>query len=314
MIKISFVIPALNEEKYIGGSIKTIQENVPSIISYEIIVVDNGSTDKTIEIARSYNSKIIVIEGVTISELRNIGAMNAHGDILIFIDADVILTKDWGKNISDALNEFEKYDNFITGSIYDIEDSDNWIQAHWFKPIVNKKKVNYINAGHLIIKAKHFNNIGGFDKSIETGEDSELCRRAQQSGLKIINNPKLRVIHKGYPKTLLGFYKRERWHGRGDYTNLKFFSASKPAMISILHLIVLLFLFITFILLRNINYVFLYFLVVTFICVFFAIRRVGALKPTIFFVGYLYYIYFFARGMSFIDIIKRKIYTKFSIS
>jgi glycosyltransferase involved in cell wall biosynthesis len=89
----SFVIPALNEEACIEACVRSIQaQREPP---FEIIVVDNGSVDATVEIAERLGCRVVHEEKLGLSHARNRGAEVACGDILGFIDADCILSSDW---------------------------------------------------------------------------------------------------------------------------------------------------------------------------------------------------------------------------
>jgi len=72
----------------------------------------------------------------------------------------------------------------------------------------------YINSGHLIVNRKLFNELGGFNPKLVTGEDLDFSHRAVSFfGARIINNKRLSVIHLGYPNDIKTFIKREIWHG-----------------------------------------------------------------------------------------------------
>ena len=93
---VSVVIPALNEEKFIGDCLKALRgQTVPA----EIIVVDNGSRDRTVEIARDYADMVIEAPGVRIARLRQIGAEAASGDIVATTDADTFAPPTWLENL-----------------------------------------------------------------------------------------------------------------------------------------------------------------------------------------------------------------------
>jgi len=230
--ELSFIIPALNEEEHIGGILDAIREQVDNYFKYEVIVVDNGSNDRTIPIAQGKGALCLNAPGVTISSLRNIGVTNAHSDILVFLDADVYLGKDWGGRMVTLMADLHRLPHIITGSLYGISEEENWIEKIWFAPRTTRKEVKYINGGHLIIHKSLFLKVGGFDPDLETGEDYEFCARAGRLGTRIKNNPELEVVHAGYPKTINKFFDRERWHGRGDYKSFRTALSSSPALIS----------------------------------------------------------------------------------
>jgi GT2 family glycosyltransferase len=68
-------------------------------------------------------------------------------------------------------------------------------------------------ASNTLIRRVDFDRLGGFDETVETSEDVDLCLRASSIGLNIIAVSALAVIHKGSPRTLQDFYRQNRWHG-----------------------------------------------------------------------------------------------------
>src|ERR1035437_1050948 len=108
--KISLIIPAYNEEKYIGECLDYVFKNSDNKF-FEIIVIDNKSTDKTGEIARKYkNVKVIYEERKGLTRARQRGFEEAQGDILAYIDADTHMPKGWAQMI---ISEFEKNNNIV---------------------------------------------------------------------------------------------------------------------------------------------------------------------------------------------------------
>ncbi len=99
MLKISAIIPAKNEEKMIAGAIKSL------LWCDEIIVVDNGSTDDTITIAKKMGAKVIECESkeIDFSKPRNMGAKEASGDWLLYVDADERATEELRVEIEKAI-------------------------------------------------------------------------------------------------------------------------------------------------------------------------------------------------------------------
>ncbi|MDY6764859.1 MAG: glycosyltransferase family A protein [Halobacteria archaeon] len=88
--RVSFVVPAKNEEDYIGDTLKSIR-NHETNVRYEISVVDGGSTDSTPEIAEEFGANVYYQDGGGIGRGRHIGACRSSGNWLAFIDADTVV-------------------------------------------------------------------------------------------------------------------------------------------------------------------------------------------------------------------------------
>jgi glycosyltransferase involved in cell wall biosynthesis len=100
----SVIVPALNEEKRIRRCLGSIKAQRTSQ-TYEIIVSDSGSTDKTLEIAREYTDKVHVCSERGTARARNEGAALAVGDILVFIDSDTEILPDYLETIGKAFRD-----------------------------------------------------------------------------------------------------------------------------------------------------------------------------------------------------------------
>jgi Glycosyltransferases involved in cell wall biogenesis len=93
-MKVSVIIPTLNEEKNITKTLKAIRAQKTDF-EVEVIVADGESEDKTVLLARRYADKIVTERTHTIAAGRQAGAMVAEGEILVYTDADAIPEKDW---------------------------------------------------------------------------------------------------------------------------------------------------------------------------------------------------------------------------
>ena len=91
----SVIIPAHNEEKYIGKCLQAVKSAAKYVgdAKTEIIVVANRCTDKTVAIARHYGAKVVINEEKCIAAIRNAGVREAKGEIIVTIDADNLMTK-----------------------------------------------------------------------------------------------------------------------------------------------------------------------------------------------------------------------------
>jgi len=236
---LSFIIPTLNEANNITITIEAIRDSIKNL-KYEIIVVDNGSTDETLTISEALGADTYMEPNATIARLRNVGAIHSSGQILCFIDSDISITEFWEKELSIFLESHELDELYITGSRCILDPSDeSFIERNWFS-LLQDSKSKYINSGHLITTKKAFNTISGFNDNLVTGEDYDFCQRAKNLGISIIENKNIEAIHRGYPKSLRQFFLREAWHGRSDLSSFQNFISSNTAIISFLNIFSLL--------------------------------------------------------------------------
>jgi len=218
--RVSFILPARNEERHVGNAIASIKQFCPPDLLAEIIVVDHGSTDATRAIAASAGAIVLTPRVSTIGSLRNEGAKIATGNVFVFLDADVTLTEAWAADARDAINQLLAQPALISGSNCDAPESSNWFLKYWFSEISRDHSANSIGSAHMLVTRSLFESLGGFDPRLRTGEDPDLCERAKQIGGATEARPSLRVVHHGYPLTVRAFVRRERWHGGGDTTSL----------------------------------------------------------------------------------------------
>lgn len=104
-MNISVVIPAFNEEAYLSSCLASLEAQIKP--PYEIIVVDNNSTDKTQEIAKKYGAKVVLEPTQSTISSRNCGFNLASGDIIARLDADSIALSDWIQRINDNFESKE---------------------------------------------------------------------------------------------------------------------------------------------------------------------------------------------------------------
>ncbi len=230
---VSVIVPTLNEERHIGACIDSIKKCGYPIHNYEIIVVDNGSTDSTVERVRSYGITVLVDTTKTVAGLRNLGSSKAKGDIYAFLDADCRVAKYWAKNGVSVLRDRAVG---MAGSLLGIPQEANWIEKTWYLHLRSRENgqgdVKYINSGNCFVRKEVYEELGGFSEELCSGEDVDLCKRITDKGYKIIACGGIHAIHFGYPGTLTEFVKREAWHGIGAArSNISSFWRSKPLIV-----------------------------------------------------------------------------------
>ncbi len=235
----SIVIPAHNEQDFLHGLLSSLEKHLS--VKPQVIVVANGCTDNTVDVARQFACEIVEIEQKqNPSTARNSGVKKATGDVLVFLDADVEITESWAQAFTELLESCNPEELFITGDQYHISKQPSWIEHSWFEPLRALPK-SYINGGNIIVSASAYKALNGFDEELETGEDVDFCLRAKRQGANYSVDPRLVTLHEGFPKDTKNFLRRERWHGKGDYKDLSTFLRSKTALVTaaffVLHLL-----------------------------------------------------------------------------
>ena len=309
---ISIVIPTHNDGHFIGGLLNSIFKFIKN--EFEIIIVNNGSKDNTQEVISDYDCSVITLdEKVTPSEARNIGAKNATGKYLIFLDSDVLVTDQWSQQLDKLISDessLPKY--FITGCSYYMSINPSWIENHWFEPLRKKEKA-YINGGNIITTLETYNYANGFDEALETGEDVDFSIRARSLGVKIIINNNWKVHHEGFPKTIKDFLKREAWHGKGDYKSIKTILNSKIAIATLFFMMFhIYFIFSLIELARTDKIIYLYSTIISLFLILLTshIRASKDIKTNcikdLIISPFVSYLYFFGRSFSIISVLKDK--------
>jgi glycosyltransferase involved in cell wall biosynthesis len=185
--KISLVIPAYNEEKYIGDCLDYAIKHAGSKF-FEIIVIDNGSTDNTkAEAEKRRGVRVVHEKEKGLTRARQRGLIEANGDIIAYIDADTRMHKDW---IHHVIGEFQKDPNLacLSGP-YEYFDIPKWrkvcVKIYWYILGLPSYFVTkyMITGGNFAIRKDVLHKMNGFDTSIEFyGEDTNIARRAHKFG------------------------------------------------------------------------------------------------------------------------------------
>lgn len=299
----SIIIPAFNEEQHIANTINALKKHTP--VNIEIIVIDNGSTDRTPEIAEQLGAKVITKTNITIAGLRNAGVELSNGEILVFIDADVSVTKEWGEFFTaQTLENLQNNPMQVTGSRCLAPPDDQLLNKHWFS-LLTTYDAPYINSGHLITTRTLFNKIGGFSAELKTAEDYDFCMKAIDAGATLNNEPKLAVYHYGYPDTIKGFIRRERWHGKEDFQTWKSFFVSKVALAASGNLFLGLVALTKTLLSFKFSYLVSYFFVMAATSLFLTLykfdrKKIHSLSKT----AFIFYLYLCGRSLSLVDRLK----------
>lgn len=186
-LNISLVIPAHNEEKYIGACLDHATKNSRGGF-FEVIVIDNASTDRTGMIAEAYPGvRVVREEQKGLTHARQRGFTEAKGDVIAFIDADTRMPKDWYRAL---VAEFSRHETLacLSGP-YVYHDIPRWqralVKTFWYTLAMPAYlAVGYMAiGGNFAIRRSVLQKMKGFDTSIAFyGEDTDIARRARAFG------------------------------------------------------------------------------------------------------------------------------------
>jgi len=192
---VSVIIPTYNSEKFIEKCLQSIRDQTYKNI--EIIIVDKGSKDQTVTIAKKYADKIFVISAKERCEQMNYGAKKAKGKYLYFVGSDFILEP---TVIEEAVSkcENEGYDAIC------IHNTSDPTISFWSK-VRKLERDCYVNdelnVAARFVKKEVFESIGGFDEELVIGEDYDFHNRLLKAGYKV-GRIKAKEVHIGEPKSI----------------------------------------------------------------------------------------------------------------
>lgn len=195
-MKISIVVPAYNEEKYLPATLEKINIGAKNAgCESETIVVDNQSNDRTRQIAESFGAKVFTEGEHNIGRVRNTGARKAVGDVLIFIDADTLVAETLFQKIVAVMEDKNCFGGAVAISYGEFRR--NWMKFYlggwrFWGTLFNMKQ----GAAQFCRKTV-FEKSGGYDEKIFMGEDIEfywrLSKITKRLGgyLNFIEDPKV---------------------------------------------------------------------------------------------------------------------------
>jgi glycosyltransferase involved in cell wall biosynthesis len=178
---ISFIVPAHNEEAWVGRCVSAIRSGLESLNEpHEIIVVDDASSDATASIARQQGAQVIRVENRQIAATRNAGARQAHGDILFFVDADTLVN---APAIQSALRSIKA--GAVGGGC--LPQFEGWLPWSWRLGFsVMERWCRWRNAypsGACVFCTRGaFQMTGGFDENYYAMEDVAFARSLKRQG------------------------------------------------------------------------------------------------------------------------------------
>ena len=210
----SIIIPAYNAQATLGDCLKALQTQSTPRGEYEVIVVDDGSTDATAEVARSFDTRLLCQDNTGPAAARNHGARAARGSILLFTDADCVPAYDWLERISEPLRDPE-----VTGAkgIYRTRQRvavARFVQLEYedrYARMSRRERIDFVDTYSAAYRRETFLANGGFDTTFPTAsvEDQELSFRLARKGYWLVFAPQAVVYH--HHDATVGEYWRRKF-------------------------------------------------------------------------------------------------------
>ena len=229
--KITIVIPAYNEAAWLPGTLGSIAASAEDLrrhsgVQVEVIVVDNNSSDATGDVARERGAQVIHEPVQGIARARNAGARQAAGDVLVFVDADVIVPPTLLRAIQSALSDPD-----CVGGGVDVEYRPLRLAVRWYLGAwrLLGRLLGMVQGATQFCRRDVFDRVGGFDEGAWIGEDVDfywaMKRHARQArrAVRLIREPRVRPSCRRFDQWPL--WKTLVW------TNPVFIAAPSPVQV-----------------------------------------------------------------------------------
>ncbi|MBM3965832.1 MAG: glycosyltransferase [Planctomycetes bacterium] len=219
VLTVSVVVPVNNRAKELAVLLKSLSFQT---VLHECIVIDQGSTDGTDQIARNHGALLVSGVGATVGSLRNEGWGASNSSVLAFVDSDHEVPPNWIEKGISVLLSAEQIG--IAGAPCLGPDPGTWVSRAWTAHRTRhqgRREVDWLGAGNMFIRKSDFLRVGGFDESLIATEDVDLCHRIRALGLSVVSDPSIVNIHHGEPRTVSEFFKKQLWRGSSGWNAWK---------------------------------------------------------------------------------------------
>ena len=181
---LSFVVPAHDEEGAIAATVRSIRDAARSAqAAFEIIVVDDASSDRTAELAAAEGAQVLRVERRQIAAARNAGARAARGETFVFVDADTLIGADVVVGLQRAIEAGAvgggaamRFDAPTPRWLDAVLPAGNWIA----------RRLRITGGCFVFCRRDAFEAVGGFDEALFAAEEIRLCRQLRAHGEVVI--------------------------------------------------------------------------------------------------------------------------------
>jgi hypothetical protein len=214
-VQLSFVIPVRNDASRLARCLASINAAAADI-PCEVIVLDHDSSDASAAVARASGARVLPGRGHNVAALRNAGTTEATASLLAFVDADHLLDREW---VQAAIAAFSQPSIGAAGAPCHAPAEGTWVQRTYDalrRHPEHQEPAEWFGAGNMVVRRSAFDQANGFDETLETCEDVDLCFRLRAAGWTLLNVPSMRNVHLGDPPTLVHLFRGELWRGRDN--------------------------------------------------------------------------------------------------
>lgn len=243
---VSIVVPVYNLQDYLAETLDSILAQ--SYQHFEVLVVDDGSTDDTVKLVNSYqkrDSRIVLLSNQRkkgVSGARNTGIFAAKGEWIAFLDGDDLWTTDAIEVRVECINQYPDAE-FITADMANFYDNTSTAESSWAvtnndwhdcfgkylisgKPIILDEPINKflrsvpIWTGVAMIKTSVLHSLGGFDESLPSCEDTQLWLKVAAKTNRLVFAPKVVAYYRQREGSLVHSSKAIQHYGPDAYRKL----------------------------------------------------------------------------------------------
>lgn len=217
-ITVTVIIPTYNAANRLAAGLSALENQSFPKDEFEIIVVDDGSTDLTPDLVKKYKVRYQYQKNKGPASARNKGVELALGDIILFTDSDCTPDKNWIREMVAPFKDPEIVG--VKGAYLTAQDSicARLAQIEFeerYALLLKNKYIDMVDTYSAGYRKDLFVLLGGFDTSfpVPNNEDTELSYKISLKGYRMVFNPKAVVWHSGHPDTLIKYMRLKFWRG-----------------------------------------------------------------------------------------------------